>query len=91
MALLDAVYMLNWGFMDGEEPPCLDAADIDDSGLINALLDSLYLLTWAFIGGDRYPDPPPDPGTETCGSDPTDDDEDTVEIGCAVAPDCTEE
>ncbi len=68
-ALLDGLFVLQWGFLGGPESPCLDAADCDDNGEVSALLDGLYLLTWGFLGG---PEPPP-PGTARCGPDPTDD------------------
>ena len=45
----------------------------DDSGDVQPLLDALFLLLWAFTAGDA----PPEPGTEDCGPDPTEDD-----VGC---------
>jgi len=78
--LTDALFLLRWAFADGDDPLCMDAADYDDSGEVGALVDALYLLRWAFATGDE----PPDPGTETCGEDPTDDD-----IDCeTVADEC---
>ncbi len=65
IALLDALYLLEWGFASSAAPPCLDAADADDSGSVSALLDALYLLQWAFLGGPE----PPSPGPYFCGSD----------------------
>ena len=69
-AILDAVFLLQYGLLEGEEPPCFDAADVDDSGVIFAILDALYVLEYGFTEG---PDPP-DPGPDECGPDPTEDD-----------------
>ncbi len=79
-ALLDALALLNWTFLGGATPPCLDAADVDDNGSVFALVDALSLLTWAFIGGTA----PPDPGPTACGIDPTDDavECDTISPAC---------
>ena len=41
----------------------------------------LALLDWAFVSGDL----PPDPGPDSCGLDPTDDD-----ITCDQSPGCTD-
>ncbi len=67
-ALLDALFLLTWGFSDGDTPPCLAAADCDGNGVTSALLDGLYLLMWTFSDGE----PPPDPGPTVCGPDPND-------------------
>ena len=40
-ALLDGLVLVQWAFTAGDEPPCLDAADADDSGEVVALVDSL--------------------------------------------------
>jgi hypothetical protein len=70
--------MLEWAFNNGEDPPCLAAADVDGSGSVFALTDSLFLLNWAFGDGDD----PPDPGPVTCGVDPS-------ELECLTAgPGC---
>ncbi len=79
LALLDALYLLSWGFTSGPEPICFDAADADDNGNVQPLLDALFILTWAFGAGE----PPPDPGPDSCGSDPTSD-----SVDCATTPVC---
>ena len=65
----DVVYLLDWFFTGGIEPPCLKAADVDDDGNLFGLLDAIYLLEWGFTNGPL----PPDPGPLDCGFDPTPD------------------
>lgn len=77
-ALIDAIFVLEWGFLGGENPPCLDAADVDDSGTVVPLLDALYLLQWAYINGDA----PPAPGADRCGPDLPEDG-----VTCDASPD----
>jgi formylglycine-generating enzyme required for sulfatase activity len=66
--LTDAIYTLNFLFLGGPTPACLDAVDADDNGQLN-LTDAVYTLNHLFLGGS----PPPDPGPVECGSDPTND------------------
>jgi hypothetical protein len=70
----DAICLLGYLFLGEPEPPCLDAADADDSGELD-LTDAVRVLDHLFLGGDA----PPDPGPATCGEDPTEDD-----LGCAT-------
>ncbi len=77
--LTDALVLLTWTFLDGADPPCLDAADVNDDGAASALVDALYLLNYAFTGG---PDPPL-PGANACGPDLTPD-----AIGCGFYAGC---
>ena len=65
-ALLDALHLLEFGFVQGDDPPCMEAADVDDNGSVSVLVDSIMLLNWGFNGGDV----PADPGPEVCGPDP---------------------
>lgn len=51
--LSDPVFVLNWLFLGGTEPTCLDSADINDDGT-NDLTDGVYSLNSQFSGG-----PPP--------------------------------
>jgi hypothetical protein len=62
----DAVLVLNWLFLGGEEPSCIDAADADDSGEVD-IADAVRVLNWLFSGGLE----PPAPGPDACGLDPT--------------------
>ena len=60
------------GLFEGQPvPPCLDAADFDDSGVLD-VNGPLVLLRFMFLGQA----PPPDPGPPPldCGPDPTPDD-----------------
>ena len=66
--LADAIVSLNWLFLGGQRPSCLDAADTDDSGEIN-LADPVGVLGWLFIGGPA----PRRHGPFDCGEDPTED------------------
>jgi len=50
------------------EPPCVDAADVDDNGEVS-IADATSLLSFLFLGGQT----PPAPGPSTCGADPTED------------------
>lgn len=73
----DPVSILNFLFLAGGEPVCLDGADVDDNGSVE-LTDAVALLNHLFLGGD--PPPEPFPG---CGVDPTPD-----AVGCARAHSC---
>ena len=66
----DASTILNFLFLGGRRPGCLDAADTDDDGAI-VVTDATYLLNYLFLGGPSLP-PPNSPG-----ADPTPDG-----IGC---------
>ncbi|MCI0652638.1 MAG: right-handed parallel beta-helix repeat-containing protein, partial [Planctomycetes bacterium] len=81
-ALLDALFLLQYGFAGGPEPPCFDAADANDTGVYDALLDPLRILNYQFAGAPV----PPAPGPETCGSDPTCDALSCDSPGCDPVP-----
>jgi len=68
--ITDGVFVLNYLFLGGPEPPCQDAADSDDNGQLN-ITDGVRILNYLFLGGPA----PPAPGPDTCGSDPTPDDD----------------
>ncbi len=65
-ALLDALFILNWQFSMGPEPPCWNAADADGNNILNALIDALFILNYQFSMGPT----PPAPGPDVCGADP---------------------
>jgi hypothetical protein len=69
--ITDAHRVLNFLFLDGMAPACLESADADDDGRIN-LTDAVYLLNHLFLGGPALPPPNGAPG-----SDPTPD-----SLGC---------
>ncbi|MGQ9592406.1 MAG: hypothetical protein ACUVYA_19170 [Planctomycetota bacterium] len=78
--LTDGVFVLNYLFLGGPAPPCMDAADANDDGQIN-IADGIYVLNFLFIGG---PEPPrPGPVAKPCGTDPTAD-----PLGCARYTKC---
>jgi hypothetical protein len=64
----DAAATLRYLFSGGEAPGCMDAADADDSGIVD-ITDPIFLLGVLFFGHGALPPPYPD-----CGSDPTRDD-----------------
>ncbi len=66
---VDARFLLEYGFLGGPPPPCDDAADFDDNGFVSTLFDPFKRLHHAFKGGS----PPPAPGLDGCGLDPTGD------------------
>lgn len=65
--LSDAVAILNYLFLGGLEPTCLDSADTDDNGQVQ-ITDAIRVLDYLFSGG-----PPPAVPAESCGTDPTED------------------
>ena len=77
---MDALYLLLWQFLNGSEPPCMDAADANNNSSVNALLDALFVLQWNFVQGAE----PPDPGPFECGTDPEGDGD---SLGCAETSD----
>lgn len=64
--ITDGIYILNYLFLAGPSPGCLEAANPNDDGAVN-ITDGIYLLNHLFLGG-----PPPDPpGFQgPCGPDP---------------------
>lgn len=64
----DAIVILEFLFLGGETPACLDAADVDDSGDL-AITDGIALLGFLFLSG-----PPPEPPFPYAGLDFTPDD-----------------
>ena len=64
--LTDGVFLLNFLFLGGPPPPCIDAADFNDDEILN-ITDGVALFNWLFLGGSV----PPAPGPLNCGSDPT--------------------
>jgi hypothetical protein len=76
--IADGVSSLNFLFLAGGAPPCLDSADSDDSGAID-ISDSVAVFNYLFLEGDM----PPAPGPRECGADPTPD-----ELGCGGFAGC---
>lgn len=67
--ITDPIFLLNYLFLGGGEPPCEDAGDADDSGVLD-ITDAVYVLNHLFQGGPELPFP----GIEVPGCDPTPDD-----------------
>ncbi|MCI0634420.1 MAG: hypothetical protein L0206_10980, partial [Actinobacteria bacterium] len=75
-AIFDTDHLMGFLFVGTREPPCFDAADVDNNGLLN-ITDAVRLLGWGLLGGD----PPETPGPDTCGVDPEGGD-----LGCETPP-----
>jgi hypothetical protein len=73
--IADPIWILNGLFLGGPVSPCADAADSNDDGLEN-VSDAIHAIDFIFLGTRG---PPPDPGLEACGPDPTED-----ALGCAL-------
>ena len=80
--LTDGIVILNFLFLGGPPPACIDAADTDDSGVLD-ITDGIIIFSWLFLGGDPPREPMPSATAylpEDCGLDPT---EDTIECETA--------
>jgi hypothetical protein len=65
--ITDGIFVLNFLFLGGDDPTCVDAADADDSGSVN-ITDGIFILNFLFLGGANPPAPWP-----ACGEDTTED------------------
>jgi len=74
--LTDGISVLNFLFLGGPIPNCLDSADADDNGRVE-LSDAVGVFGYLFLGID----PPAAPGPTECGVDTTDDELDCSEHG----------
>ncbi|MCK4607493.1 MAG: thrombospondin type 3 repeat-containing protein [candidate division Zixibacteria bacterium] len=56
--ITDLVYLINYMFLDGPEPPCMEEADVNADGAVDVIdiADLVYLIDYMFRGG-----PPPQP------------------------------
>ena len=68
LELSDGILVLQYLFVGGREPDCLDGADTDDSSLLT-IRDPLLLMHYLFLGGRELPSP----GPLTPWLDPSDD------------------
>jgi len=75
--LTDAIALLGHLFLGAVEPSCLDACDSNDDGKAD-ISDATFVLGYLFLGGP----PPPAPGLDACGEDPTADGLDCAEERC---------
>jgi hypothetical protein len=78
MDITDAVNTLSFLFTGGVEPGCMDAADASDDGQVD-ITDVVASLGYLFLGSE----PPPAPGPDSCGSDPSAD-----ELGPCIYESC---
>jgi sugar lactone lactonase YvrE len=78
LEITDPIALLNYQFLGGEEPTCLDAADSNDDEKLD-ISDAVYILSYLFLGGAA----PSLPSGE-CGVDPTGEDL----LGCLSYPPC---
>ncbi|MGQ9589143.1 MAG: hypothetical protein ACUVYA_02485 [Planctomycetota bacterium] len=80
--LSDGVFVLNYLFLGGPTPGCLEAANANDDGGLD-LSDGVFILNYLFLGG---PAPPaPGPVGEPCGPDPEGSPSD---LGCETYAPC---
>ena len=54
----DSKFTLDWLFLGGREPGCLEAADANQDHSVN-IADPIYTLEWKFNGSPRPPAPFP--------------------------------
>ena len=78
--ITDGIYVLNFLFLGGPEPPCKEAANADDKGDIN-ITDGIFILNYLFQGGPA----PPAPGPDSCGPEPSGSLDD---VGCEAYTSC---
>jgi hypothetical protein len=80
--ITDGIYILNYLFLGGPKPTCLEAANPNDDASIN-ITDGIYVLNYLFLGGP--PPVAPGPTALPCGPDragsPTN-------LGCDVYTKC---
>ncbi|MBI4602531.1 MAG: hypothetical protein HY721_11280, partial [Planctomycetes bacterium] len=65
----DAVAIFAFLFLGGKRPDCLEAANTDDSPVLD-ISDGISLLIFLFLGG-VVPAPPGAPSRGPCGPDPS--------------------
>ncbi len=63
LEVTDAIQLLEFLFIGGPAPACLDTADVNDSGSID-VSDAIYLLEFLFVSGAIVPYPYPNPGLD---------------------------
>jgi hypothetical protein len=73
----DAIFINNYLFSGGPEPPCLNQADVNDDGVVD-VTDPIVLLNWLFNG--TSPPAAPGPDNTQCAEDPG------PNPGCAISP-----
>lgn len=80
--LTDAIFLLNYSFAAGEEPPCMAACDANGDGSTGAnVTDPIVLLNFAFNSGAPPPAPYP-----FCGIEPPGGPVSSKLLGCETGP-----
>jgi hypothetical protein len=75
----DAVFLLNYSFLGGAEPPCLAACDVNGDGEAKGqVTDAIHLLNHTFLDGPAPAFPYPRCGTSMLPSD--------LQLGCRRPP-----
>jgi hypothetical protein len=74
--LVDSVFLLNYLFLGGRMPPCLEACDANGDAELN-VADAVFGLNFCFVGG--RPPPAPFPACDEGAGDT---------LGCAEFPPC---
>ena len=82
MNITDGIFVLNFLFLGGPSPTCLEAANPNDDAVLN-ITDGIYILNFLFLGGPG-PALPGGPGAD-CGLDP---EGSPTDLGCESYPDC---
>lgn len=59
MNITDCVFVLNFLFLGGPRPPCIEAANVDGEQPLN-ITDGVYCLNFLFLGGTPPPAPFPE-------------------------------
>jgi len=77
----DAINILNYLFLAGVAPSCLESADADDSGQVD-VTDAIVVLNFLFLAGEALPNPGPPPAA--CGEDRAG----SPDVGCAAFSGC---
>jgi len=64
--ITDGIFILNFLFLGGPEPSCLESANANDDETVN-ITDGIHVLNYLFLGGPSPADPAPD---GPCGPEP---------------------
>ena len=64
--ITDGIFVLNFLFLGGPTPTCLEAANPNDDEAVN-ITDGIYILNFLFLGGPQPAAPYPSCGTDEDG------------------------
>ena len=54
--ITDGIFILNYLYLGGPAPPCMDSADCNDDGDHN-ITDGIFILNYLYLGGPQPPAP----------------------------------